>query len=500
MAPRHQLSPDDRDFFRLVAGATFSNPFSDEREAMDLEIVGRTGPLPRPERVKLLREVVSSRIARLEERGIADLRGHSAEDRVLLRTGFLFDLYHRYHDAFDLHILEQIDKGATACPVPFATEALDLLERRGYERDEATRLFAIVFQVRRAFYFIDRALIGRSPCMKDLRRELWNSVFTHDIRWYERYLSDRMEDFSTLILGETGSGKGTAAAAIGRSSFIPFERRKGRFVESFTSSLLAINLSQYSAMLIESELFGHRKGAFTGAIEDHDGVFARCSEHGSIFLDEIGEVSVPIQIKLLQVLQERIFMPVGGRRPHRFKGRVIAATNCPLDELRSCGQFRDDFYYRLCSHIITVPSLRQRLQEDPGELDDLLDHTLARLTGGHDEELATTVRRIIAESIPGDYPWGGNVRELEQCVRRILLTRAYRPEPGPPPDRAGQLVRAIERGSMTAQELVAAYCALLHERHGTLAEVARRTGLDRRTVRKYVEEAGRDSDLAPEVE
>ncbi len=134
--------------------------------------------------------------------------------------------------------------------------------------------------------------------MRNLRLHLWNNVFTHDIRWYEQYLWNRMEDFSTLLLGETGTGKGTAAAAIGRSGFIPYDEKKGCFTESFTRNFIAINLSQFAESLIESELFGHKKGAFTGAVEHHDGVFTRCTPYGSIFLDEVGDISVPIQVKL----------------------------------------------------------------------------------------------------------------------------------------------------------------------------------------------------------
>jgi transcriptional regulator with PAS, ATPase and Fis domain len=191
--------------------------------------------------------------------------------------------------------------------------------------------------------------------MADLRLHLWQNVFTGEVRLYERYLWNRMEDFSTLLLGETGTGKGTAAAAIGRSSFIPFDEKQGRFAESFMRGFISMNLSQFPETLIESELFGHRKGAFTGAVEAHQGVLARCSEYGAIFLDEIGDVPVPVQIKLLQVLQERQFCPVGSHEPARFRGRVIAATNRPLDKLREQGLFRDDFFYRLCSDIIHVP-------------------------------------------------------------------------------------------------------------------------------------------------
>ncbi|GAI37824.1 unnamed protein product, partial [marine sediment metagenome] len=197
---------------------------------------------------------------------------------------------------------------------------------------------------------------------------LWNNIFTHDIRYYERYLWDKMEDFSTLLVGPTGSGKGAAAAAIGRSGFIPFDDRKQAFAESFTKTFIPVNLSQYPETLLESELFGHTKGAFTGAVASHDGLFALCGPHGSIFLDEIGDINPQVQIKLLQILEERIFSPVGSHKKLYFHGRVIAATNRSIEQLRRQGRFRDDFYYRLCSDCIVVPALQQRIRENPDEL------------------------------------------------------------------------------------------------------------------------------------
>jgi DNA-binding NtrC family response regulator len=369
----------------------------------------------------------------------------------------------------------------------------------GFQAESAARFVGIFFQMRRAFFFIDRGLTGQCPSMRTLRESLWNNVFTYDIRVYERYLSSKMEDFSTILLGETGSGKGTAAAAIGRSGFIPFEPSKDRFAESFTRAFVTLNLSQYPETLIESELFGHRKGAFTGAIETHEGAFERCSPHGAIFLDEIGEVSVPIQIKLLNVLQERRYTPVGSHESKRFEGRVIAATNRSLADQRDAGTFRQDFYYRLCSDVIVVPPLRVRLAERAQEMDDLLEHLVERIVGERSEELVKKTRTAIVSGVGVGYTWPGNVRELEQAVRRILMTAAY--DPGPRAaahDLSERLLAAIEEGAANAHEILSMYCALLHRRHGTYEEVARRTKLDRRTVKKYVMEtmAGDPTDSA----
>jgi DNA-binding NtrC family response regulator len=484
MATTLKLPAKDREFFALVSQAASCNPFSDERLDLDRQITGSMADLPLAERIAHIVKVVSDRVQKLEAGQAADMRRYAADEREMVRDAMLFDLYHRYMDSFDQLILDQVEAGNEPVPVPFAGDAVALLFRRGFTREESLRYLAILYQIRRAYFFIDRGLVGRSDCMKQLRRHLWNNVFTHDIRLYERHLWNRMEDFSTVLLGETGTGKGTAAAAIGRSGFIPFDEKRGCFAESFTSSFTSLNLSQFPETLIESELFGHRKGAFTGAVEAHEGIFARCSPHGAIFLDEIGDASVPVQIKLLQVLQERTFSPVGSHEKLRFRGRVIAATNKPLDQLRQAGQFRDDFFYRLCSDVITVPTLRQRIQEDRRELDDLIALIVTRLTSEASPDTLAQVRGAVEVN----YAWPGNVRELEQAVRRILLTKEYRGDHrAVASDLCSRLQSDLAAGKLDADALLAGYCGLLYDRHGTIEEVARRTNLDRRTVKAYLQ-------------
>jgi len=465
------LPASDADFCRRAARAAFSNPFGEEFKTAYESIEAEC----------------SARVGALEARGLAELRPYSGEEREMMRTVLIFEAYQRFRAALDELVNAQSAAGDTPVPVRFARELLNLLQRRGLAEDEALRLFAIFFQVRRAHHFIVEGLVGESACLREFRRRLWDNVFTHDIRHYERCLWSRMEDFSTLLLGETGTGKGTAAAAIGRSGFIPFDAKKQCFAESFTRSFVSINLSQFPETLLESELFGHRKGAFTGAAEAHQGVFARCSPHGAIFLDEIGEVSAPVQIKLLRVLQDRVFSPVGSHEQVRFRGRVIAATNKPLAALRGTGGFRDDFFYRLCSDTITIPPLRQSLREDPRELEALLGHIMARVAGEAAAELLPLVRAGLRELVRNRYAWPGNVRELEQAVRRILLTRSYSAESAATaPDRAAQLAAAVAAGTLDADALLGGYCALLYDRCSNLEEVARRTNLDRRTVKRYL--------------
>jgi DNA-binding NtrC family response regulator len=483
-----RLTAEDRRFFFHVYKAGLASPFSDDRVALEAKIAC-AAEAPQGKRIDRAIGQVKAHITVLEKSGPVDFNRFQAEDRDLVRAGLLFDFFYDFRERFDQLIRDQIAAGDNPIKVPFADEALQRLQQRGFTRDDALRYFALSYQLRRAYFFLYRTLVGRSPCMKKLRQDLWHNVFTHNIELYDRYLWNRMEDFSTLLLGETGTGKGTAAMAVGRSGFIPFNPDQQVFVESFTRSFVSLNLSQFPDTLVESELFGHKQGAFTGAVKDHRGVFDHCSPYGAILLDEIGELSIPIQIKLLQVLQDRKFAPVGSHQEGRFEGRVIAATNRSLAEIHGQKIFRDDFYYRLCSDIITVPPLRQRIREDAGEMDDLLGFTVKRMVGKASPELLAMVREVIDSRLGTEYPWPGNVRELEQCVRRVILKREYT---GRQRDQDAQSTTAylnagIAHGSIDAHALITGYCFHLYRRHGTYEEVARRTALDRRTVKKYIQ-------------
>lgn len=209
-------------------------------------------------------------------------------------------------------------------------------------------------------------------------------------------------DAIVLIIGETGTGKELIARHLHELS----ERRSGPFV--------AFNCAAISESLMESELFGHERGAFTGAVSDKAGWF-EAARGGSLFLDEIGDLPLPLQAKLLRVIQEREVVRVGSRRPIPIDARLIAATNVKLDEAVTAGRFRGDLYYRLKVASIDLPPLRER----PGDIAPLAQYFLnlygARLGIEHAELIPDTVRALLS------YPWPGNIRELENSIHHALL-------------------------------------------------------------------------------
>jgi len=489
MKSKGKLRSEERKVFELLNKAIISNPFDTARS----EILKRILDILR---VKINRHPVlfddvyteiKRMIKKLEQRGFKRIQDFSKEDSQLMERAFLFNVFHLNIPEFDNLIKTQQQLGTTPADVPFAKKVLSQMESYGVSKEKSLHYFALSYQLRRAFYFIHLSLVGDSPSMKNLRLALWNNVFTYDIQAYDEALWDRMEDFATILEGETGTGKGTAAAAVGRSAFIPFDPKKNLFVRNFTETFIAINLSQFPESLIESELFGHRKGAFTGAVDNHIGLFERCSKHGALFLDEIGDINMATQIKLLQVIQDRIFEPVGSHTQKRFAGRVIAATNRPIIELRRQGKFRDDFFYRLCSDIINVPTLRQRIEENPSELDQMINLLVTRMTGKDNNHRTDMILETLNRDLPKDYPWPGNVRELEQAVRSILLKRHYYGDAMVTDiDMEDTFIQDFHMGTLYAKELLNQYCHLLYKRYGTYEEVARRAQLDPRTVKKYL--------------
>jgi transcriptional regulator with AAA-type ATPase domain len=500
------LDKAERSFLEAVSKLAYCNPFLPERIEYEREALGEE--FEPGEAVWSLRvedpEKPSANTWKVKERleALAEplrervLGGQAARERdlVLYEDAILFLLYHRHVLRFFENQQSEHGKAARQQAWGFYAGFLSdwnhFFELPGQtfpSGHEPAHTFACFFQIARAFLQIFTYIVGSSLPAARLRAAVWQSVFTHDMRRYRRTLYARMGDFATLITGPSGTGKELVARAIAFSRYVPFDAGRMSFASDWTSSFRAINLAALSPTLIESELFGHRRGAFTGAIQDRKGWLEACPPLGSVFLDEIGDLDPAIQVKLLRVIETRTFQPVGDNTPQMFHGKLIAATNRDLGALMRKGHFREDFYYRLCSDQISTPSLSEQIRESPGVLGELILFMTKRVSGPEAEALAAEVEDWVRKNLGPGYEWPGNYRELEQCVRNVVIRREYRPPSRETMSPGESLAQALEQGALTAEELLRRYCTMVYAQTGSYEETARRLQIDRRTAKSRVD-------------
>ena len=316
-----------------------------------------------------------------------------------------------------------------------------------------------------------QALIGESPAMRQLLGEI-EAVAAND--------------YSVLILGESGSGKELVARTIHRMS------RRGQ------RTMVSLNCTAVPEQILESELFGHVKGAFTGAVKARQGLFL-ASDGSSLLLDEIGDMPVHIQPKLLRALQEREVRPVGGSESIPVDVRILASTNQNLDARMASGEFREDLYYRLNVLTVRVPSLRERARDIPLLAMHFLERTCRELDTGVKEFTPDAMDALAAP------PWPGNVRELLNFVRRaavfssgpyiteaqVRLLNAQVKAPGSASMGFEPYLEAKER---VIDDFTRTYILHLMERlKGNVTQAARLSGLERVSLQKILKRMGIDA-------
>ncbi|MEZ4432568.1 MAG: sigma-54 dependent transcriptional regulator [bacterium] len=338
---------------------------------------------------------------------------------------------------------------------PFDTGELLLRVERLAERHALTRALQ---DARRALAENAREsiIIGRSPPM---------------IRLLERIETFAAADAPVLILGESGTGKELVARELHRKG----PRAAGPFVP--------VHCAAFPETLIEAELFGHERGAFTGAVRRRDGRF-RAADRGTLFLDEVAEIPLPAQAKLLRVLQEGVFEPLGTNTPVRVDVRIVSATHRDLKQCVADGTFREDLYYRLRVLDLKVPPLRAR----PGDLPLLVEHFLARFADDTPPTVSTAAWEALTRH---DYP--GNVRELEHAIQHAcVLARGGEihrrhlpdellgdtPEIGEEPEEGGLLPLADAIGAYERGYLLRA----LRETGGRKTQAAELLGISRKNL------------------
>jgi two-component system response regulator PilR (NtrC family)/two-component system response regulator HydG len=346
-----------------------------------------------------------------------------------------------------------IDKGAYDYIIkPFKMEQILIAVKRA-ERELRMRRRVKELEDRVARPHGFRQLLGKSAAMQ---------------RVFELIRKVAPAEGSVLIEGETGTGKELIAQAIHRES----PRRSGPFVP--------INCASIPDNLLESELFGHARGAFTGAQEQKQGLFLT-ADGGTLFLDEIGEMPQPLQAKLLRAIQERKVRPVGGTSDIPFDVRIVSATNRDLRQAAGAGEFREDIFYRLATFQIQVPPLRERREDIPLLIEAFLAGHAAE---GRDLSLAPEVLRALV-----DYSWPGNIRELKSLIERCCYLCEGTVQLEDLPEEMRRQLRPENRYCLpedkTLEEVELDYIRyILHRCEGNRVRAAEILGINRKTIQR----------------
>ncbi len=505
-----RLSSAERRFLKATSSLGYSNPFLPERIEWERAALGREyleaepvwsvsvadpeADLPNivriQEKLGILIESLHGRLAAASHTG-GDLQ---AEDLAIYEDSVHALLYQRYYANFR-EAAARVGNTRWLFYRQFLADWNRYLVLPGKQFETSLRpahVFACFYQIQRAFQAIFYNIIGSSMPAAQLRASIWQSIFTHDMRRYRRTLYRRMSDFPTLITGPSGTGKELVARAIAGSRYIPFDPDRLEFGDrtptTGVETFFAINVAALSPALIESELFGHRRGSFTGAIADRKGWLETCPPLGSVFLDELGEMDLLLQVKLLRAIETRRFSAVGDTALRDFRGKLIAATNRDLRVEIQNRRFREDLYYRLCADLIRTPSLREQIDASPSVLQELTLFMVRRVAGDEAEDCLQEVQQWIGCHLPASYSWPGNYRELEQCVRNVIIRGSYQPVMNGDGDGPRKIFTTdFEAGKLKAGEVLAYYAALVYRQTGSYEEASRRLGVDRRTVKAHVE-------------
>jgi len=495
------LDSDDRDAVEVVAQLLDCNPFLPERVELERRVLRDAfvpyGPIwhsvgdayiSNPN-TPILRQRVEKLAATFRERLAQGATGSIAEFDAY-RGLVMYLLWLRYED----ELYELIEPAGIAnlaqYAVPFydrfARDAHELLDRVPGPEIDVAHLFAVAYQARRAFHHIFRKIFGGSRPAAELRALIWKAIFSKDLARYRNARFTQMHDIPVLIIGESGTGKDLVARAIAYSQFIPFNPGTRTFACDPRTSYHATNITAFNSSTVESALFGHRRGAFTGADDDHQGWFEVCGPHGTIFLDEIGDLDPSIQVKLLRVVQNRELQRMGESLVRRFSGKIVTATHHDLEEDIRAGRFRADLYYRLRGVRIHTPSLRAQLADRPDDLYNLaLIAARNMLAADESEQAAAEAVAWITKDLGADYHWPNNMRELELVVRDVAIVGHHevtRADPSLGLRLGHHLAEQMLRCELSADAVRQRYIEYVLAGSDNYREAARRLGVDRRTV------------------
>ena len=347
-----------------------------------------------PDRSKLSREMITF------------LRGFDARKSQALFSHLL----ESESDVFDPQSIEKLALAIGQFQTingkkPFEEDTLPKMIVEAFGRDKFIQCHNIVIAAGRTHHILKEEIKGSSPAIMDAKKKTWHACFGKELVSSLSF-KQAIKDLNVLILGETGTGKELFARVIQAAAFW----HSGPNMAPTAS----VNVAAFTESLIDSELFGHKRGAFTGAMQDRDGL-VKASHGGTFFLDEVGDLPKETQVKLLRVIETKKVRPVGSDTEIEADVRYISATN--KDILH--GDFRSDLYQRLAGTVIQIPPLRERSQEDIEEIAEVIIRNCMDRESDFFSPLE--VVKYLRERNAEGYHWPGNVRELQSFIRGVIL-------------------------------------------------------------------------------
>ncbi|OXU14483.1 sigma 54-interacting transcriptional regulator [Sedimentisphaera salicampi] len=460
------LTKNELSFISSAFESVFANPFASDKGDNTLQ-----DSLPQEE----LNEKLLQIIKRLEESGLELVQDFPFQEKGIAEKLFISSSYLRFAGKLSSKACEAF-KAESPLSIDFGSEGLLSLEKHGFEKSKANRIFSSFFQLERAKGCIEDSISGHGRVAEDFRKQLWDCVFSSSFENYINFFSESSVHFPILICSQPGCERTRAAEAAALSGFIGYNEKKQSFKTDMQKLYASADMSGCREDEAESFIFGRGKGAFLWADSPAKGVLDKPSAGGIAFIDGIENLTARLAEKLRLALETGFCSPAGETKRNALESRVFAGLTEDTSQLGSG--------LKMCfAKTLTVPPLRERIDQSRDNLALIASKALEQCTGISNPEAAEKLSEQLIVKGGLEYSWPENERELSCFVKSFLLSGGE------------ELISESDNSHgkdflssrPTAAKLLSDYCKMLYEEYGSYEQAARTAGLDRRTAKKYIE-------------
>ncbi|AQQ09597.1 Transcriptional regulatory protein ZraR [Sedimentisphaera cyanobacteriorum] len=459
------LTKNELSFISSAFDSVFANPFAAEK---------RNPACPEGFSPDQLNERLLGIIKRLEESGLELIQDFPAQEKGIAEKLFISSSYLRFAGKLYSKAAEAF-KAESPLKIEFGAEALLSLEKHGFERKNANRLFSAFFQIQRARLSVEDSIWGIGQSAEDFRKQLWDSVFSSNFENYINFFAESPEHFPSLIISQPGCLRNRAAKSSAMSSFIGFNEKKQSFKTDFQKLYAFADISGCREDEAESLIFGRAKGAFFWADSAAKGVLDKPVSGGIAFIEGLENLSPRLSEKLRIALDKRFYCPAGDTKQNTLETRIFAGMQEGSEisaGLKNC-----------FAKIIRLPSLKRRIDDSSDNIAIIVSNILREFLAVRSDEISEKLTEQIIKSARSRQNWPMNEMELTSLVKSFIISGRDEQFCDCRPDLNKELLSSRP----TASELLSDYCKMLYEEYGSYEKVARTADLDRRTAKKYIE-------------